>query len=268
MSRVKSAVMRTPLYPAMRSGYRALFDRGADVQRARMGAFYSQFFQAGDVVFDVGANQGEYAEVLAGEGARVVAVEPNTAFTARLQAFAREADIRPVFAAIGDEPGTAVLNVCSQPGYSTLVDPTVEWIGGSPDYDAVSWTHTLEVPVTTLDLLAKDFGEPEYVKIDVEGFEINVLRGMAFRPRYLSFEFGARRKTASLECVQHLGARDYAFRPIVGRDYRFATPEWMSRAEAADWLAAFSVKQAEYGDMFAHRLIDGNPQPAPASAVR
>jgi FkbM family methyltransferase len=251
---MKSAAMRTPLYPAARSTYRALFNRGTEAQRARMGAFYSQFFQVGDVVFDLGANQGEYAEVFAGEGARVVAVEPNPAFSARLQAFARETNIRPVLAAIGDKPGTAVLNVCSEPAFSTLVDPSSTWIEESPDYQAVSWTHTVEVPVTTMDLLASDFGEPEYVKIDVEGFEIDALRGMSFRPRYLSFEFGARRKDASLECLTHLGARAYSFRPIVGREYRFVTPEWMSLAEAGDWLAAFSVEEAEYGDMFAHRL--------------
>lgn len=254
MSRMKSAVMKTPLYPAARSSYRSLFRRGAEAERARMRAFYSQFFQVGDLVFDVGANQGEYAEVLAAEGARVVAVEPNTAFAPRLQAFARETDIHPVFAAIGDEPGTAVLNVCSVPGFSTLVDPGTEWIEESPDYETVNWTHTLEVPVTTMDVLARDFGAPEYLKIDVEGFEINALRGMSFRPRYVSFEFGARRKDAAVECLEHLGAQAYAFRPIVGRDYRFATREWMSPAEAKDWLATFSVEQAEYGDMFAHRL--------------
>jgi FkbM family methyltransferase len=254
MSRVKSAVMKTPLYPAARSTYRAVFNRGAEAQRTRMGAFYSQFFQVGDLVFDVGANQGEYADVFAGDGARVVAVEPNTALATRLQALAREADIRLVFAAIGDETGTAILNVCSQPGFSTLVDPGAEWIENSPDYNDVSWTHTLEVPVTTIDLLAREFGEPEYVKIDVEGFEINTLRGMTFRPRYLSFEFGVRRQDACLECLEHLGTRAYSFRPILGRNYRFATREWMSLAEARDWLGALSVEQAEYGDMFAHRL--------------
>jgi FkbM family methyltransferase len=254
MARMKSAVMRTPLYPAAHATYRALFNRGAEAQQARMGAFYSQFFQNGDVVFDLGANQGEYAEVFAAEGGRVVAVEPNPAFTMRLQAFAREVDIRPVFAAVGDAPGTASLNVCSEPGFSTLVDPDVEWIQESPDYETVRWTRTVEVPITTMDLLARDFGEPEYVKIDVEGFEINVLRGMTSRPRYLSFEFGARRKDASLECLEHLGERGYAFRPIVGREYRFVTPDWMSLAEAKDWVAAFSAEQAEYGDMFAHRI--------------
>ena len=252
--RLKSAVMRTPLYPAARSVYRALFRRDAKATQSRMGAFYSQFFQAGDVVFDLGADLFEYAEVFAGEGAHVVAVEPNTASTVRLQALARATNISPVFAAVGDEPGTAVLNVCSVPGFSTLVDPGVEWIEQSPDYESVSWTQTLEVPVTTVDLLARDFGEPEYIKIDVEGFEINVLRGMTFRPRYLSFEFGARRKEAGLKCLEHLGALAYAFRPIVGREFRFVTREWMSPVEAIDWLEAFSVEQAEYGDMFAHRL--------------
>jgi FkbM family methyltransferase len=252
---MKSVLMKTPLFPVTRSAYRALFARGVAAYRARMGAFYAQFFQVGDVVFDIGANQGEYAEVFAGEGARVVAVEPNTAFTTRLRALARGADIRPVFAAVGDEPGTAVLNVCSYPGLSTLCDPSVEWIQEAPEQETVSWTHALEVPVTTIDLLASDFGEPEYVKIDVEGSEHNVLRGMTFRPRYLSFEFGAgRRKDSAFECLEHLGARAYAFRPIVGRECRFATPEWMTIGEARDWLASFSDEQATYGDMFAHRL--------------
>lgn len=219
-----------------------------------MGAFYCQFFQPGDVVFDVGANQGEYSEMYASEGARVVALEPNPAFAPRLAALARISDIRPVQKAIGDGPGVAILNVCSTPGFSTLVTPGVDWMEKSPDYEAVSWTHRLEVEVTTLDFLAKEFGRPEYVKIDVEGFEINVLRGMTFNPRYLSFEFGARRKPASQECIDNLGRRGYEFRPIVGRDYRFASREWMSHAEATAWLAGFSVEQAEYGDMFAHRL--------------
>ena len=244
--------MKTPLYPAARLAYQAVFHPDARVQKARMGAFYSQFFQAGDLVFDVGANLGEYSETYANEGARVVAVEPNTAFRTRLEALARICDIRPVFKAIGDAPGTAVLNVCSEPAYSTLVKPGVEWMEQSPDYEGMSWTHALEVPVTTLDHLAKEFGQPEYVKIDVEGFEINVLKGMTFNPRYLSFEFGARRKKASQECLDHLAARRYRFRPIVGREFRFATHEWMTLAEASDWLAAFSVEQAEYGDMFAH----------------
>lgn len=250
---LKTAIMKTALYPAARSAYRALFNRGAETHKARMGAFYSQFFQSGSRVFDVGANQGEYSEVFAAEGGRVLAIEPNTAFSARLNALAKTYSIEPVFLAIGDEPGEATLNVCSVPGFSTLVDRHADWIEGSPDYKDVRWTHTLMVPVTTLDLLVKEYGEPEFIKIDVEGFEINVLRGMSFRPRYLSFEFGARRKGPSLICLENMAARNYRFRPIVGREYRFATSEWMGFEEARAWLEGYSVEQGEYGDMFCHR---------------
>ncbi|WP_397400051.1 FkbM family methyltransferase [Phenylobacterium sp.] len=250
---LKTAIMKTPLYPAARAVWQAMFNRDHAIHRARMGAFYSQFFEPGARVFDVGANQGEYSEIFAGEGARVVSIEPNTAYADRLKALARTNDLQPVFSAIGDAPGEAVLNVCSTPGFSTLVDRHADWIETSPDYKQVSWT-TLTVPVTTLDLLASEYGEPEYVKIDVEGFEINVLRGMSFRPRYLSFEFGARRKEASGVCLAHMGEKGFQFRPIIGREYRFATPEWMDMAQAQAWLQAFSVEQAEYGDMFCHRV--------------
>lgn len=57
---LNTAIMKTPPYPAARSAYRALFNRGADTHKARMSAFYNQFFQPGSRVFDVGANQGEY----------------------------------------------------------------------------------------------------------------------------------------------------------------------------------------------------------------
>ena len=251
---LKTAIMKTPLFPVARSAYRAVFNRGAEAHKARMGAFYSQFFQPGSRVFDVGANQGEYSEIFSGEGGRVIAIEPNTAYSTRLTALARTNDIHPLFVAIGEEPGEATLNVCSKPGFSTMVDRHVDWIEESPDYKDVSWTHTLTVPVTTLGLLAKEFGEPEFVKIDVEGFEINVLRGMTFRPRNLSFEFGARRKGPSSVCLEHMGALNYRFRPIIGREYRFVTAEWMSLEEARAWLDSYSVEQGEYGDMFCHRV--------------
>lgn len=251
---LKTAIMKTPFYVAARGAYHAVFNRELASHHARMGAFYSQFFQSGSRVFDVGANQGEYSEVFAAEGARVLSIEPNTAYADRLNALSRAIDLTPVFTAISDEPGEAVLNVCSTPGFSTLVDRHAEWIVSSPDYKDVSWTHTLTVPVTTLDLLAAEYGEPEFVKIDVEGFEINVLRGMTFRPRYVSFEFGARRKGPSNVCLDHLGARNFKFRPIIGREYRFATPEWMDLNEARMWLESFTVEQAEYGDMFAQRI--------------
>jgi FkbM family methyltransferase len=250
---LKRTIMATPLYPLARALKRSTRSSGEKLAERRLREFYGAFFEKGDVVFDVGANQGEYSEAFALEGAQVIAIEPNIAYRLRLNALARTHTITPVFVALSDSDGAAKLNVCSTPGYSTLLSPQSEWIEGSPDYVDVEWTDLLEVPLTTMDALADKYGQPVFVKIDVEGFELNVLRGMSFSPRHLSFEFGARRKELGQECLRELASKGYRFRPILGRDFEYATAEWMDHAEAVQWLEAFTTSQAEYGDMFARR---------------
>lgn len=57
---LRSFIQQSPIYPAARKMYRSLFESDQVVDAQRMGAFYAQFFQPGETVFDVGANQGEY----------------------------------------------------------------------------------------------------------------------------------------------------------------------------------------------------------------
>lgn len=250
---LRSLIQQSPIYPAARKMYRSLFKSDQVVHAQRMGAFYAQFFQPGETVFDVGANQGEYAECFAQEGGRVVAIEPNQAHRVRLQALARTLPITPEYVAVSDKPGSATLNVCSTSGYSTLSSIDSDWMASSPDYSGVEWLEVAEVDTVTLDQLAARHGAATFVKIDIEGYELSALKGMSFDPRYISFEYGVRRKQLGLDCLAFLGPRGYRFRPINGRDFRFSAPEWMSAAEACAWLEARTLEDGEYGDMFAHR---------------
>jgi FkbM family methyltransferase len=245
-------IERTPLYQPTRDAYRRIFKPQFLLSVERMGAFYSQFFQPGETVFDVGANQGEYSEVFAKEGAQVIAVEPNPAFRSRLTAMSRFQSITPEFVAVGDEPGEATLNVCSTSGFSTLLSSDSGWMKDSPDYANVTWVGQVRVPVLTLTQIAEKHGCPAFVKIDVEGFELQVLSGMAFTPRYISFEYGVRRKELALGCISLLAARGYRFRPIAGREFRFATPDWMTAEKAELWLGSRTPDEGEYGDLFAY----------------
>src|SRR5208282_493851 len=47
--------------------------------------FYSQFISEGDLVFDVGANSGEYSRAFLALGAKVVAIEPTPGLVQRLR---------------------------------------------------------------------------------------------------------------------------------------------------------------------------------------
>lgn len=249
---MNNILVKLPFFAEARTFYRKTFKPDALRKAQSMRDFYGQFIPAGSTVFDVGANLGEYAEVFAASGGRVIAIEPNPSFRDRLIALSQGANITPAFVAVGSSPGTAELNVCSNAAYSTMAQADAGWMKDSPDYDGVEWTHKVEVEVATLAQLAERYGVPSYVKIDVEGFELEVLKGMAAVPNFLSFEFGARRMADALKCLDLLAARGFqSFRPITGRDYAFATPRWMKADEALAWLNDFTIEKGEYGDMFA-----------------
>ena len=48
---------------------------------------------------------------------------------------------------------------------------------------------TVRVPVTTLDALIDRYGSPSFIKLDVEGFEVEALAGLTQPVPALSFEF-------------------------------------------------------------------------------
>lgn len=247
---IKEALQGTPLFIPARAIYRKFFQsRKRRAERRGMIAFYRQFFAEDDLVFDVGANRGEYSELFSHGGARVIAIEPNPGFRAQLDILSKAYKITPEFCAVGAEPGTAMLNVCSVPGYSTLMPTDGEIFKTSPDYHGVAWTHQVSVPVHTLDELAARHGMPSYVKIDVEGFEEQVLAGMSFSPRNISFEFRYLNKEAAFRCLDTLGARKYRFCPILDRHPVLKADQWLAASDAKAWLN--KPADVQYGDMFA-----------------
>lgn len=103
-----------------------------------------------------------------------------------------------------------------------------------PDYRDAQWPSKVTAPVVILNAPAERHGPPVFVKIDVKGFEYQVIGGMSFNPRFISFEFGARRKQIALQCIRDLGMRGYEFNPIVGRVFAFDSGHWLSAQEATD----------------------------------
>lgn len=247
--RIKDAVYGSRLYAPARTAYLLLFNHENLRYRAQMRKFYGQFFRRGDLVFDIGANVGEYAEMLASVGAKVVAAEPNPACCQSLYRLAHMRDVRVEGCAVGAVPGNAKLRICSHSELSTLSDEWYENSKGAATYQGVEWVDEVEVPVVTLDLLAKRHGVPVFVKIDVEGFEENVIAGMSFRPRYLSFEFSNVRREGALRCIEVLGKQGYEFNPMLGREFWFQFSDWKAASETAEWLRSYRGKE-EFGDVF------------------
>ncbi|MGN6521365.1 MAG: FkbM family methyltransferase, partial [Dokdonella sp.] len=144
----------------------------------------------GDVVVDVGANIGSIAlpaAALVGPRGRVVAVEPiaaNRVLLARSAQYAGFRHVDVVAAAAADRDGEIVLRTHPSTSNSATPPASGERLN-APDGGSV------RVPARALDGLLAGLSRLDLVKIDVEGMEPLVLRGMAnllrrFRPAVLA----------------------------------------------------------------------------------
>jgi len=172
-----------------------------------------QGFKRGDLIFDVGANRGHKTDIFLRLGARVIAVEPDE-FN---QAVLRESFLRfrmsrkPVTIlgyAVSDRAGVEMMWV-DEPGSAknTLNNKWVETLqdDASRFGERLQYGDKVEVKTITLDELIRTYGRPFYIKIDVEGHEPNVLRGLHTVVPYISFEVNLPEfKPEAIECVELL----------------------------------------------------------------
>ena len=168
---------------------RAIY-HGIPGRQRRMRRLYREFVAPGDLAFDVGAHAGNRTRALAAVGCRVVSLEPQPDFARLLRAlFARSGRVTVVEEAVGRAPGRATLAVSARtPTVTTLSRAWREARQSDPEFAGVEWNGSIEVSVTTIDALIATFGKPRFVKVDVEGAELDVLAGLTHPVHTISFE--------------------------------------------------------------------------------
>jgi len=192
---IKQFLHRTKLYPLARHYYRRV-NRASRAERRFARAFYGQFVAAGDLCFDIGANVGQTTEALTALWARVIAVEPNPLCTPALQwQFGRNRDVTIVEKAIGAAAGTATLHF---EGTASTASLREDW----PFENKSART----VEVITLDALIEQYGQPKLCKVDVEGFEVEVFRGLSRPIPVVYFEMHRNELERARQVIAHLGS--------------------------------------------------------------
>lgn len=220
---------------------------------AAMRRHYAPLIAPGDLVFDLGAHVGNHTRCFAGLGAQVMAVEPQPQLARWLRwLFRRERRVVVVEAALGARPGTASLYPSPRtPTVATLSSDWIAAVGSARSFAAVRWGAPLEVPVTTLDALIERYGPPRFCKIDVEGFEAEILRGLSQPIPLLSFEYVPAAIAVACEAVELSAALGpYRFNATVGERRRFLWPEWQEPAATVAWLRQRG-RDERSGDVYA-----------------
>lgn len=227
-----------------------------------MTTIYSQFVKEGSIAFDIGAYGGARTEMLLEAGcAKVVAIEPVFEYWLRLkEKYKDDSRVHALWCAAGAEIGLGMLHIHKAqwpngvPMDSALSSMSEEWIGSVEEHPewglhAKDWSERKQILVVTLDSLIESYGEPDFVKIDVEGWEKEVIRGLSKPVKALSFEFHSLFRMDWTEQVidRLLKLGNYEFNYDVQDTMELQSPAWMGKAE----LFWNILDKDIYGDIFA-----------------
>jgi len=215
---------------------------------------YSRFVTRGALCFDVGANWGIRTRVLHELGARVVAVEPQGVLARLLHdAYVLTPRVKVVQAALGAREGEAEMRIATVDALSSLSNDWIDAVSASGRFAEMSWERSELVQVTTLDRLILRYGTPRFVKIDVEGYECEVLQGLSSAVPYLSFEFTPEYGGGAFASIDRLSGLGVGwFNYSVGLSMRLALTRWVRAAEAKETMARlFADDPGAFGDVYA-----------------
>lgn len=196
------------------------------------------------LIFDVGAYLGEKTAQYVKAGAKVVCFEPNPASAAKIEK-RFDSCVTVVRKAMGRKPGRTQLLICSKaPAISTCLP---QWKMGR--FRGYEWDRTVDVEVTTLDEAIAEYGMPNFAKIDVEGYELDVLHGLSAMIPSLSVEYAAEFRKATRQCVMRLAELGYRWYGLSrGKDPNVMGP--FNLRQAQKLLGA--LKELDWGDLYAY----------------
>jgi FkbM family methyltransferase len=187
--------------------------------------FYIKLLEKRDLIFDIGANHGDKSAVFLKVAKKVIAFEPDKSNINFLNhRFYRNSHFTLVPNAVSDKSGfTEFFLVNEGSGLNTIDKNQKENLNISKSYD---------VQVTTLENEIKRWGVPDFIKIDVEGHELSVLRSLFILVQNLSFEANLSiKRSETIQCLEliHELSENYKFN--YGYDYGLISRNWLEYDE-------------------------------------
>lgn len=218
-------------------------------------AFFNSFLSVSNntklLAFDIGANKGTKTKALLQLGFTIIALEPEKkAISTLLYRYKNNERVKIVEKGVSSEEGFTDIYITE--GRSGLNTMNTKWKDSLHDEDENRWQKQVEfnqhyqVPLTTIELLYAEFGNPYFIKIDVEGFELEVIKGMKKLPNFLTFE--ANLPEFTKETIQCLGAL-YNLNKNILFNYSFkeklVLAEWINFTEMVNYIETTKERYIE-----------------------
>ena len=204
------------------------------------------------VIFDIGANVGIRTSVFSDLAEKVVAIEPNRSLAIILNNRFKRSNVEIIEKACSSDSAVYEFYLGENHLISTLSQEFIHHKEASTDVR--KWAKPIKVNSVSIDELVNDYGVPDFCKIDVEGFEKEVLKGLNSKVGLISFEFNYPFfEKDTIWCIDKLHELGYSsFNFSLGESLEFHFTEWVSFDKIKIFfdLKSFPFSNA-YGDIYA-----------------
>lgn len=217
--------------------------------------FYNQFINPKDLVFDVGANVGNRTEPLLNIGTRVVAIEPQKeCYKILKKKFGNNIEIVPM--GLGEKEEVKNFFVAN---VSTISSFSTEWIESvkKQRFKDYTWAKPIKIQVTTLNKLIDKFGVPKFIKIDVEGYELEVLKGLTYAVDIISFEYTVPEQIQNTkDCISQVEKynSEIECNYSIAESMEFALENWQSATNFKNYINTKEFISTGFGDIYIRKI--------------
>lgn len=215
--------------------------------------FYSNFLKAGDIYFDVGANEGNRILPILNMGIKIIAIEPQAELINNLkEKFGNHITIVPK--GLGATEDKKIMHISVDHVFSSF---SKKWISSTKESGRlakIEWNEKREIEMTTLDNLIDQYGVPNFVKIDVEGYELDVLKGLSKPIDLLSFEYVfPEQKWNAIKCLEQINKStngQVLCNYSVGESLIWGLKEWCNPNEMISYIENGKFISFGFGDIY------------------
>jgi FkbM family methyltransferase len=214
LKKIESIINNSPFYNIIR--FNPLTDLIIETKTRKTRkaiAFYSSFLDpAGThkLVFDIGANKGNKVKAFLKMGFEVIAVEPERKALSTIRwRYGHNKKVTILDNGVSDKEATLTIHIAAnRSGLNTVSE---KWVDSLEKERSNRWhkKHAFkkkyDIKAVTLNQLFQQYGVPYFIKIDVEGYEKSVIKGMSQLPSFLSFETNLPEfLEETIECIRHI----------------------------------------------------------------